>query len=1066
MRIKTVALVAMATSLALASLPVISATKLHLKYNEANGAPDVVEEVTGQIFSIRNINNPPERVPGVEGNAFRTDGYSTWLTGPINVSVSNQMTLSTWIALESYPSTEEGNHQASSLLHAIGNNDFNLGIDTYGNWWFHVYIDGVARTVFAPEPFPLYHWTHVAVTVNNGTIKLFINGIEQASETFAGSNIQLPTNGQLVIGRSNAPQMTGVFEVNAINAAYDETLIEDVAVSQLDLKSRYNANRFTPWKPSIDVPDTRFADDHLRPRYHAMPPANWTNEPHGLVEHNGRFHMFYQRTPNGPYKWMMHWGHMWSDDLVNWTNTKDAFYPQQNTADTKGLGSKGIWSGDVVMDNGWAHAFYTTVNYDGQYNPGVAWATNFDGTLETWTHWGGIIDKNNPNPGSILDMRDPYVWQANGRWHMIIGAATQNGGGLEYYHTTHLGDGYWERASSFTSIPYSSMDPGSAIWEMPVFEYLGTFNGVDKYILVVSPIGGSMRKTTAPYIRSMYWTGTWQVDGQGVGTFVPDYAQPKNLDVIHGHLSPTIARRNGELVAIGIVDERTNSQMQNDQGWAHTFSLPVVWRLLPDGETVGQMPVSSIYSLRKDSERFLAQNLDVSGETALDFASNQAEFTVYVDPNSTAPTYGFYLSASPDMDEVTRVYYDGNNIVIDKSLSTNFSGMEETGIYSGDYDEAVFGKPEKFQVFIDHSVITVFINDKAAFHNRIYPSRKDSTRIGLISNGGTTRFTSVEAYPMEAQSTNDVKYNFEGDLNNWSPIGAAFSQGDISNDACFWAECFSFERQGNYHLWGFKEGGDGDIGDLVSPNFTAGDNGLISLLVSGGDNINNLYVALIDAVTGTEYDRVTGNNDEALDYAELDGSACVGRECYLKAVDNATGGWGHLNLDAVHVPLPKPVDAPLPINIHHFGFETGTLYGWTPYGDAFSAGDVTNQSCYWVECVSFERNGDYHLWGFNDGGDAQTGELHSDTFVLSGDGLIDVLISGGEDMDNLYLALVHANTDIEIDRITGNNSETFMEKQLDGSGYIGQVLYLKAVDNATGGFGHLNLDHIRVPSVP
>ncbi|WAJ71986.1 hypothetical protein [Catenovulum adriaticum] len=35
----------------------------------------------------------------------------------------------------------------------------------------------------------------------------------------------------------------------------------------------------------------------------------------------------------------------------------------------------------------------------------------------------------------------------------------------------------------------------------------------------------------------------------------------------------------------------------------------------------------------------------------------------------------------------------------------------------------------------------------------------------------------------------------------------------------------------------------------------------------------------------------------------------------------------------------------------------------------------------------------------------------------------------------------------------------------DGSDYdyIGQNLYLKVVDNATGGWGHLNIDHILIP---
>src|SRR5690625_3363885 len=794
------------------SCPAWADLRLHLQYDEDNGDPVVVEQVSGNPFYIRHENNPPERVPGVSGNAMRTDGYSTWLTGPLDISVGQQMTLSTWIALESYPSTDEDDHRASSILHALGNNDFNLGIDTYGNWWFHVHIGGEVRVVHAPDLFPLYEWTHVAARVDAGNVTLFINGVEQASESFPAGIVNLPNNGELVIGRSNQPQIThGVFEVNAMNAAYDETRIEATAVPQTELSARYSAGQYTPWQPSLSVPESRFADDHLRPRYHAMPPSNSTKEPHWLVEQEGRFHMFYQGTPIRPFKWMMHWGHMWTDDFVNWTNTRDTFYPRENRGGASGLGSKGIWSGDVIMDNGWAHAFYTTVNYDGNYNPGIAWATNSDGTLENWTLHGGIIDKNDPNPGNILDFRDPYLWHSDGRWHMIIGAATQTGGGLEYYHTTHLGDGYWERADGFTSVPYSSMDPDSGIWEMPVFEYIGTVDGIDKYVLIVTPIGGAMQKNHAPYIRSMYWVGTWHVDGSGVGQFVPDFTQPKNLDVIHGHLSPSVTRQDGELVAVGIVDERTNSQMQNDLGWAHVFSLPINWRLLEDGQTIGQTPHVGLQKLRNVSERYFTENLNVTGDHALEFNGNQAELTVHVDPDSAASSYGFYIAASPDMEEVTRVYYDGNNIVIDKSSSSNFNGLEETGIYSGSYDEAVVGKPEKFQVFIDHSIITVFINDKAAFHNRIYPSRTDSTRIGLMSSGSSTLFTAVEAFPLDLQeaapAVDTLTFDFEsGDLSNWTVLwGDAFTDEDVTDEPCFWVECYSFEREGNYHFWGRSE---------------------------------------------------------------------------------------------------------------------------------------------------------------------------------------------------------------------------------------------------------------------
>ena len=59
-------------------------------------------------------------------------------------------------------------------------------------------------------------------------------------------------------------------------------------------------------------------------------------------------------------------------------------------------------------------------------------------------------------------------------------------------------------------------------------------------------------------------------------------------------------------------------------------------------------------------------------------------------------------------------------------------------------------------MFVDDSVVDVFINDAAAFSNRIYPTSTDSdgaalsTGILLYSGGGETRFRSVDVWPLRA----------------------------------------------------------------------------------------------------------------------------------------------------------------------------------------------------------------------------------------------------------------------------------------------------------------------------
>ena len=56
--------------------------------------------------------------------------------------------------------------------------------------------------------------------------------------------------------------------------------------------------------------------------------------------------------------------------------------------------------------------------------------------------------------------------------------------------------------------------------------------------------------------------------------------------------------------------------------------------------------------------------------------------------------------------------------------------------------------------------------------------------------------------------------------------------------------------------------------------------------------------------------KVTGNEEEGLraQYRRrsLDGSEHVGEELYLEVVDQSTGGWGHLSVDDVNVPVSSP----------------------------------------------------------------------------------------------------------------------------------------------------------------
>ena len=77
------------------------------------------------------------------------------------------------------------------------------------------------------------------------------------------------------------------------------------------------------------------------------------------------------------------------------------------------------------------------------------------------------------------------------------------------------------------------------------------------------------------------------------------------------------------------------------------------------------------------------------------------------------------------------------------------------------------------------------------------------------------------------------------------------------------------------------------------------------------------------------------------------------------------------------------------------------------------------------------------MWGYKNAGDAGTGTLTSVKFYVdSSRKYMDFLIGGGNDIDNLYVALVDANTGEVLAKATGTNSESYRRVVWDVSPFF------------------------------
>lgn len=255
-----------------------------LEYDEAQGTLSAQNSAGGTDFNLVNSLPIPERVSAVQNTGIRTDGYSSWVSGPLSLPSTSELTVQTWVALENYPADAEvpfDQLTPSALLQqATASKGFSFDINAFGQWSFRATIGGNNYTVAAPENFPLYAWTHVAAVVDgfNGVMRLYLNGVEVASTEANPAGVAIDfANTDFVVGKGYINKSLGIFPlINGINGIFDNTEVLIGSQSDSDINAQYIAQLADISQSAelaLQVPDSRFIDDLQRPIFHAMPPG-------------------------------------------------------------------------------------------------------------------------------------------------------------------------------------------------------------------------------------------------------------------------------------------------------------------------------------------------------------------------------------------------------------------------------------------------------------------------------------------------------------------------------------------------------------------------------------------------------------------------------------------------------------------------------------------------------------------------------------------------------------------------------------------------------------------------
>ncbi len=442
---------------------------------------------------------------------------------------------------------------------------------------------------------------------------------------------------------------------------------------------------FAQQKMDEAAPAVRLAK--WRPRYHIAAPSGWINDPNGLIQFNGVYHVFYQLHPYSSDWGPMYWGHATSRDLAHWQHEPIALAPDQPY-------ETGCFSGSAVNDGGVLTLIYTAHN-DGKHQ--------WECQCVARSHDGGktfVKSANNPviptyPPEASAEFRDPKVWRQSGKWQMVVGSGKHKKGCALLYESDDL-----ERWR-YRGVMARSDGKQGVMWECPNF---CTVDG--REVLIFSPMEMKGHK-------SVYRVGRFDEES---GTF--SGGECREMD--HGlnyYAAQVFEDETGRVLLFAWMDMWRVKMPSQADGWAGALTVPRVLHMR--GDTLLQQPAEELAALREEclqSGGFVAQK----GENPLcGLAGECIELRMVFRRASAQTGFALELRANPRDGSRVLLLYDGEKNAF--ALPHGLSVRKERALRELVSCETAAERID-LHIFIDRSSIEAFIDEGAlCFTQRIYP---------------------------------------------------------------------------------------------------------------------------------------------------------------------------------------------------------------------------------------------------------------------------------------------------------------------------------------------------------
>lgn len=517
----------------------------------------------------------------------------------------------------------------------------------------------------------------------------------------------------------------------------------------------------------------KLAADPWRPLYHFVSPERTLNDPNGLCYWRGQWHLFYQAQPAGDDH--THWGHAVSDDLIHWRDLPYAIRPGPEER---------CFSGSILIEADRAIAVYHGVG------AGTMLAVAADPLLLDWKKVGGKpgiacavmwtsnlgLDqlpgwKGNPPPSDSLNLvYDPCIWKKGEFYYVLTGGALPHVPSGRRLRTPFLFRSAdlttWEYLHPFAEGDVFGL-PGDD-FGCPYFWPIG-----DRHLLLhFSHMSGGH------YLLGDYDTQRDKFVATQGGNFTFGAAHFGNV-----HAPSAVPDGKGGVIAIFNVN-----QAKPTPGWDQIMSLPRRLTLIGRDE-LGQEPAGDIESLRQAPRRIEGLSLPANREIVLDqIGGNAIEIAAEIDTQG-AQAIELNVLRSPGKEEFTRVVFYRSRGFVDWLRSDGWTKWGESRdslitvdtTYSSELPDAVSRAPEtapvflapdeplKLRIFIDRSIVEVFVNGRQCVIARVYPGRADSTGVSLRAQGAGATLRGLEAWQMRSIYGERGDISGAGRVQGWHP---------------------------------------------------------------------------------------------------------------------------------------------------------------------------------------------------------------------------------------------------------------------------------------------------------